>query len=183
MHRKQPAATTSIGKDLSEKLTKPQIPFLQVTMKLTSITQHSASRLLKYMKSGILLYYTVKGLIYTSHFSRVELKRINATPNLFECDLTVTSFYTSTCVNLYLIAPPRFDIGHTNSLCIFEKMVPNVQKVVSVLTASCTMREADNNDKLPSIIAHICEVYNFSRMALDLMRRIKPSRILVADAT
>ena len=214
MHRKQPAATTSIGKDLSEKLTKPQIPFLQVTMKLTSITQHSTSRLLKYMKSGKHLpwlrqqralglttslatlalttcaaFYwklacsTAKGLIYTSHFSRVALQRINATPNLFECDLAVTSFYTSTCVNLYLIAPPRFDIGHTNSLCIIEKMVPNVQKVVSVLTASCTMREADNNDKLPSIIAHIWEVYNFSRMALDLMRRIKPSRNLVADAT
>ena len=42
----------SMGKDLADKLIQPQIPFLQVTMKLTSITQQSASRLLKYMKSG-----------------------------------------------------------------------------------------------------------------------------------
>ena len=42
----------SIGKYLAGKIAPAQIPFFQVNMKLTSITPHAASRLLKYMKSG-----------------------------------------------------------------------------------------------------------------------------------
>ena len=90
------------------------------------------------------------------------------TPNFFECDLTATSFYTSTCVHLYPIAPPRFDIGHTNSLCIFVnfyriKMGVEKQEVTEGpvspectlaiclyrLGARCAMHEAENNSKLP----------------------------------